>query len=278
MRNPPKADKYAPLSLTLYRIDMMKNINNHFSEVASSYRRTRTTDVEPIAFIGETLGKLPEVKAADIGCGAGRYDLLLFQYINNLHLTCIDINEHMLIQVSDYLKRNGINNFKTIKSDANDIPLENNSMDCIFTFNAIHHFDFVIFIQKCSRVIKDDGRIFIYTRLRSQNNRSVLGQYFPLFSEKENRLYEIDEMEQHINSVNSLKLETTKLFKYKRNSTMEQLVEKVKAKHYSTFSLYEEYELVESLKGFQKNLKVRFQDTSQIEWFDENILLVLEPK
>ena len=256
----------------------MKNIHNHFSEVASSYRRTRTTDVEPIAFIGETLGKLPEVKATDIGCGAGRYDLLLFQYLNNLHLTCIDINEHMLIQVSDYLKSNGINNFKTIKSDVNDIPLENNSMDCIFTFNAIHHFDFVMFIQKCSRVIKDDGRIFIYTRLRSQNNRSVWGQYFPLFSEKENRLYEIYEMEQHINSVNSLRLETTKLFKYKRNSTMEQLVEKVKAKHYSTFSLYEEDELVESLKGFQKNLKVRFQNTSQIEWFDENVLLVLEPK
>jgi ubiquinone/menaquinone biosynthesis C-methylase UbiE len=256
----------------------MQNIHNHFSEVASNYRRTRTTDVEPIAFIGETLGKLSEVKAADIGCGTGRYDLLLFQYINNLHLTCIDINEHMLVQVSDYLKSNGINNFKTIKFDANDIPLENNSMDCIFTFNAIHHFDFVMFIQKYSRVIKDYGRIFIYTRLKSQNDRNVWGQDFPLFSEKENRLYELHEMEQYIKSVDSLRLKTTKSFKYKRYSTMEQLVEKVKAKHYSTFSLYEKDELVESLKGFQKNLKERFQDASQIEWFDENVLLVLELK
>ena len=256
----------------------MQNIHNHFSKVASSYRRIRTTDVEPIAFIRETLRKLPEVKAADIGCGAGRYDLLLFQYINNLHLTCIDINEHMLVKVSDYLKSKGINNFKTIKADANDIPLENNSMNCILTFNAIHHFDFVKFIQKCSRVIKDNGRIFIYTRLRSQNDRSVWGQYFPLFSEKENRLYELYEMEQYIKSVNSLRLKTTKLFKYKRNSTLKQLVEKVKAKHYSTFSLYEKDELVESLKRFQKNFKGRFQDTNQIEWFDENVLLVLKPK
>ena len=256
----------------------MQNIHNHFSKVASSYRQIRTTDVEPIAFIGEILGELPEVKAADIGCGAGSYDLLLFQYINNLHLTCVDINEQMLVQVSDYLISKGINNFKTIKSDANDIPLENNSMNCILTFNAIHHFDFVKFIQKCSRVIKDDGRIFIYTRLRSQNDRSVWGQYFPLFSEKENRLYELYEMEQYIKSVNSLRLKTTKLFKYKRNSTVEQLVEKVKAKHYSTFSLYEKDKLVASLKRFQKNLKGRFQDTNQIEWFDENVLLVLEPK
>lgn len=176
------------------------------------------------------------------------------------------------------LKSKGINNFKTIEADANDIPLENNSMNCILTFNAIHHFDFVKFIQKCSRMIKDDGRIFIYTRLRSQNDKSVLGQYFPLFSEKENRLYELYEMEQYIKSVNSLRLKTTKLFKYKRNSTVEQLVEKVKAKHYSTFSLYEKDELVESLKRFQKNLRGRFQDTNQIEWFDENVLLVLKPK
>jgi len=75
-----------------------------------------------------------------------------------------------------------------------------------------------------------------------------------------------------------LRLKTTKLFKYKRNSTVEQLVGKVKAKHYSTFSLYEKDELVESLKRFQKNLKGRFQDTNQIEWFDENVLLVLKPK
>jgi len=83
----------------------MQNIHNHFSKVSFNYRRIRTTDVEPIAFIGETLRKLPEIKAADIGCGAGRYDLLLFQYINNLHLTCIDINEHMLAKVSDSEKQ-----------------------------------------------------------------------------------------------------------------------------------------------------------------------------
>lgn len=253
-------------------------MHRHFSEVASNYRRIRTTDVEPIAFMGKTLGRLPEIKAADIGCGTGRYDMLLFQYINNLHLTCIDINEHMLEEVSYYLKSKGVNNFKTIKADAIEIPLENNSMNCILTFNAIHHFDFVKFIQKCSRVIKNDGWIFIYTRLRSQNTRSVWGQYFPMFSEKENRLYELYEMEQYIKSVNSLKIETTKFFKYKRNSSLAQLIEKVKAKHYSTFSLYENDELVESLNGFQKNVKKRFRDTNQIEWFDENVLLVLKLK
>jgi ubiquinone/menaquinone biosynthesis C-methylase UbiE len=184
----------------------------------------------------------------------------------------------MLEQVSDYLKSQGITNFKTKKADADDIPLEDNTMDCILTFNAIHHFDFVKFIEKSAKVIKENGRIFIYTRLRSQNARNIWGQYFPLFSEKENRLYELNEIEQWVQSVNSLRLETVKLFKYKRNATMKQLVEKVKARHYSTFSLYERDELVEALKEFQENIKKQFQNTNQIKWFDENVLLVLKPK
>jgi ubiquinone/menaquinone biosynthesis C-methylase UbiE len=259
-------------------MDAVQNMYSHFSRVACGYRQLRTTDVEPIAFIGETLNGLLEVKAADVGCGAGRYDLLLFQHLNGLHLICIDINESMLEQVSDYLKSHGITNIKTIKADAHDIPLEDNSMDCIFTFNAIHHFDFLEFIETSGKAIKEDGRIFIYTRLRSQNARSIWGQHFPLFLEIETRLHELDEMEQWVQSVDSLRLETATPFIYKRNATMEQLVEKVKKRHYSTFSLYEEDELDEALKTFQKNIRRQFQDRNQIDWFEENILLVLRPK
>ncbi len=256
----------------------VQNMNSHFSRVASVYRHIRTTDVEPIAFISETLKDLPEVKATDVACGAGRYDLLLFHHLNNLHLTCIDINEAMLEQVSDYLTSHGITNIKTIKGDGNDIPLEDNSMGCVLIFNAIHHFDFVGFIEKSGKIIKKDGSIFIYTRLRSQNARSIWGQYFPLFSETETRLYELDEMKQWIQSVDSLKLQTAKPFKYKRNTTMEQLLEKARKRHYSTFSLYEEDELREALKTFQENIRRKFKDTTKIEWFDENILLILKAK
>jgi ubiquinone/menaquinone biosynthesis C-methylase UbiE len=238
----------------------------------------RTTDVEPITFISETLKDLPEVKAADVACGAGRYDLLLFHHLNNLHLTCIDINQAMLEQVSDYLTSHGITRFKTIKGDGVDIPLEDKSMNCVLTFNAIHHFDFVDFIEKSRKIIKRDGTIFIYTRLRSQNATSVWGRYFPLFLETETRLYELDEMKQWIQSSDSLKLETAKPFKYKRNATMEQLLEKAGKRHYSTFSLYEEDELMEALKTFQENIRRKFKDTTRIEWFDENILLILKAK
>lgn len=249
------------------------NINDHFSQVASSYRQFRTTDEEVILFISKILKDFPKLKAADIGCGTGRYDLLLFQHLNNLHLTCIDANESMLRQASNYLTRHNILQFELIQADGNNIPLEDNSMNCIFTFNAIHHFDFIKFVENAARIIKANGKIFIYTRLRSQNAKSIWGQYFPLFTEKESRLYEMNEIEEWIKSINGLHLDIVKFFQYQRESTLEQCIEKVHARHYSTFFLYSEEELNDALDIFQTNFKSASQNT--IEWIDENLLLVL---
>ena len=152
------------------------------------------------------------------------------------------------------------------------------AMDCIFTFNAIHHFDLVKFLVSTAKAIKKTGFIFIYTRLRSQNAKNIWGRYFPLFLEKEDRLYELGEMETMINSASSLTIESIKNFKYKRRATLTQLVNKVKERHYSTFSLYRKEELEDSLKKFQRNIINNFSDPAQVKWFDENILLVLRHK
>lgn len=250
-----------------------QTIHHHFSQVALTYRQFRTTDEEVIHFISEILRDCRKLKAADVGCGTGRYDLLLFQYLNNLHLTCIDINDSMLQQASDYLSRHNVIQFEVKKADGNNIPLMDRSMDCIFTFNAIHHFDFVKFIKNATRIIKTSGKIFIYTRLRSQNAKSIWGQYFPLFTEKETRLYEMDQIEQWVKSVDGLALDIAQPFQYQRKATVEECVEKVKARHYSTFSLYSEAELNTALVEFQVTCRRIFQD--RLEWIDENLLLVL---
>jgi ubiquinone/menaquinone biosynthesis C-methylase UbiE len=251
---------------------------SHFSRIASKYRRVRTTDIEPIIHIKNRIGGLSEVRGADIGCGDGRYDLLLLRHIKNLHLTCIDINEAMLREASEYLRSHGVNNFTTLKADANDFHLEDDSMDCIFTFNAIHHFDTPVFLKSTGRALKRNGWVFIYTRLRSQNARGIWGQHFPMFVEKERRLYELDELRDMIESSGSLSLEETRHFRYKRSDSLENLIEKVKARHYSTFSLYDDHELNSSLDGFKENIRRRFRDTDNIEWYDENILLTLRPR
>jgi len=248
----------------------------HFSRVAASYNEIRTTDLEPIIFIKERCNNNHKIEAVDIGAGSGRYCLKLFEHLNNLYLTCIDINTAMLEETSNRLGRAGITDFKTIQSPAEDIPLADNSIDYIFVFNAIHHFNLRRFMARAVRILKDGGGIFIYTRLRSQNARNIWGRYFPLFLEKEDRLYELDELEGMIETGDSLDIECTEQFKYRRSASLCHLADLAMSRHYSTFSLYQKDEFEAALQGFRRNIEEHFSNPEQIEWDDEYTMLVVK--
>lgn len=253
----------------------MKN-QHHFSRIAHKYDDLRTTDLEPILFIKKKLQNLTKIEAADVGCGGGRYNIILFHYFgDNLRLTCIDYNKNMLDEVTKNLKKHNIKNFKAIKARAENLPLENNSLDCLFTFNGIHHFKILDFIKEGCRVLSKNGYLFIYTRLRCQNKRNIWGKYFPKFNEKETRLYELNELEEILNGIPLLKLESVEYFKYKRIADLEWLVTRARNHHYSTFYLYDEKEFEESLKEFQENMTRHFKNLDRIIWHDENIILVI---
>lgn len=254
----------------------MKNIHHHFSRIAHKYRDLRTTDLEPLLFIEKKLQKYPKLVVADVGCGAGRYDLKLFQHLGKkLFLYCIDANKEMLKHLADFLIKHGVKNFKTTKAFARKIPIKDNSLDCIFTFNAIHHFKTSQFLKESSRILKDGGHLFIYTRLRSQNRRNIWGRYFPLFNEKETRLYELNELKSSLKKLPKLKIECVEYFKYARLTSLDWLIEQAQNHHYSTFYLYTKREFEQSLEKFKQNIQRRFRDLSKINWFDENILLVI---
>lgn len=252
-----------------------KDMHEHFSDVAVLYNDLRTTDLEPIMFIKDMLNGNGNIAAADIGCGAGRYSLQFLQHLGLHHLACIDINESMLEQVSSILGAAGLTNFSTIESTAEHISLRDNSIDYIFTFNAIHHFDFAAFMQEAARIARDGGSIIIYTRLRCQNAENIWGRHFPLFMAKENRLYEMDGLEQMIKPIPALKIQCVKQFRYLRTASLGQLVNLARNSHYSTFSLYQKEEFASALKGFQRNITRHFSDPEHIEWFDDYTMLVV---
>ncbi len=250
-----------------------KKTYEHFSEIASEYRILRTTDLKPILHIKNQLNRKSRINIADVGCGDGRYSLKLLQYFGDrCYLYCVDSNDNMLIHLKNYLGENKMENFRIIKGDAEKLPLEDHSLDCIVTFNAIHHFDIQKFLGEAIRSLKDDGYLFIYTRLRNQNSRSIWGKYFPSFTEVENRLYELDKLKTHIQEA-GMGINSIKVFVHHRSSSLGRLVEQAQNHHYSTFSLYSNDAFEESLEEFQKNIKSNFQDTDNIKWQDENILL-----
>ena len=171
-------------------------MHDHFSAIASKYRNVRTLDTKPILHIKNKLKEKPKISMADIGCGDGRYSLELLKCLGDkCYLHCIDSNEKMLTYLENYLIEQNVTNFCIRPGNADKLPLENDSMDCIVIFNAIHHFGIQRFLAEALGCLKNDGHLFIYTRLKNQNSRNIWGQYFPLFVEMEDRLYELDELE-----------------------------------------------------------------------------------
>ena len=251
-------------------------IHHHFSRIAGRYRYLRTTDSEPITLIVNKLKDLARIEAVDIGCGTGRYDLLLCRYLGDkLRLTCVDANADMLATLDKYLKRHGISNLTSMHSEAENLPFPNNALDCACTFNAIHHFNLPDFLRESVRILRGGGYLFIYTRLRKQNRKNIWGRYFPKFHEKETRLYTLGALKQSIVAVENLAIESIEYFEYERISTLAQLVERARAHHYSTFFLYSPEELEEAIAGFRQKIRNEFEDTQRIHWLDENVLLII---
>ena len=253
----------------------MKSIFKHFFKIADKYRDLRITDTAPIVYVNEQLQERSTIKAADVGCGAGRYDLKLVEHIGEkLHLYCVDRNRKMLEELRAYLCQNELQAFQTIQANASNLPLRDASLDCLFSFNAIHHFKAPQFLTETFRVLKDDGYLFTYTRLRNQNSRNIWGMYFPWFSQKESRLFELNELQALFNRIPRLTIQAIEFFKYERVYSFDQLLERVRHHHYSTFCLYSKSEFTEALQQFKRNLRQHFDDLENIRWIDENVLLV----
>jgi ubiquinone/menaquinone biosynthesis C-methylase UbiE len=263
------------MNLTRELVVTEKKSNSHFSKIASNYKELRTTDVDHIEYIKKQISGKNKMNIADVGCGDGRYSLEILKHFKKCYLHCIDYNEDMIKYLEDYLKENKFTNFCARAGDASKLSLENYSMDYIMTFNAIHHFDLEKFFSEVYGSLKDDGRLFIYTRLRSQNTKSIWGKYFPLFGDMENRLYELNELKEYVENA-EMHVKSTRVFRHARNSALDRLIHQAKNNHYSTFALYDEETFDESMNIFQKNIKKKFNDLEHITWHDENILLEIE--
>lgn len=257
----------------------LKAMGQHFSNIAKKYRNIRTTDSEPISLIADKLKNLDHIEAVDVGCGAGRYDLILYKHLGDkLRLTCLDANVEMLKSLTKYLIKNDIDNFSVKQSVAETMPFSDSVLDCICTFNAIHHFNLPRFLIESARVLKAGGYLFMYSRLREQNEKNIWGLYFPHFIEKETRLYSLDGLKRSVAAVDNLAFESIVFFAYSRLAALEELLERARSHHYSTFLMYSSEELEEALKGFSLNIKNQFDDPQQVRWFDENILFIIRKK
>ena len=252
-------------------------LSHHFSTVAVRYNELRVTDPEPVDLMVRSLAGLSVLTAADVGCGTGRYMVELMRRLGEkMFVHFIDCSKDMLEQLRVDLNSLGIPGFDILHSQAERLPLPDGSLDCMLTFNAIHHFDLTRFFREAGRTLRPGGLLFIYTRFRDQNERGIWGQYFPDFGEKEKRLYDEERMTRIIGSVEGLVVRDVTHFSFQRAATLECLIHRVRNKHYSTFCFYEPDELERATEGFEANLKENPEAFETLEWVDENVMITVE--
>jgi ubiquinone/menaquinone biosynthesis C-methylase UbiE len=252
--------------------------SDHFRVIAPQYHYLRMTNVEPIDSIVRKLQSMSFIHAADIGCGTGRYTSLLLQYLQDkcplIH--CIDYSHEMLQQLQLHFAEQVCEAASAVQASSFQLPLKREALNCIFTFNAIHHFGLSEFLDETARILQPGGYLFVYSRLRSQNSRNIWGRHFPLFAEKETRLYELNELEKSIKDTPGLILSEIETFQFQRESNLAELEHRARNRHYSTLDLYSPDEFETALQQFARNLNEQFLDPNDIQWVDENILLTVQ--
>jgi ubiquinone/menaquinone biosynthesis C-methylase UbiE len=98
--------------------------------------------------------------AADLGCGSGYFTTILARQVKKVY--AIDVQKEMLDYLAEKIKRLKIGNVELIHSEANVIPLEDQSVDFLISVNTLHEFDDRDkMIREMNRVIKPHGKLLI---------------------------------------------------------------------------------------------------------------------
>lgn len=249
----------------------VSSMPEHFKKIADSYDDLREFNQGLIEIMKNKLDGKSRI--LDLASGTGRYCNELSKY-HDFSLFSLDLSPDMLRAGKKAASEKGVKNF-FILSDVCKLPFRGSTFGGVIIFNAIHHFHLRTCITEAKKVLEKNGRIFIYTRLKNQNERSVWGKHFPEFNEKEDRLYDLADFEKTIDTINGIIIEGITLIGDERRADVQELLEKVQSKHFSTFSLYKTKELEKAVKAFKDNLQMNYQTYPEIAYRQENILIVL---
>jgi len=104
-------------------------------------------------------------KVLDVGCGFGNN--LTFFLDRGCDVTGVDVTEDMVEQATDNLNRLGYGNADIKIGENIKLPFDDNTFDTLISVAALHYSQGEQEIEKSlsefSRVVADDGRVFILT-------------------------------------------------------------------------------------------------------------------
>jgi ubiquinone/menaquinone biosynthesis C-methylase UbiE len=149
----------------------------------NNYLRTAQKDLVDLLELNESTRML------DIGCGTGR--ALGFAAQKNQgegNYTGVDLSEKMIAKAKEDFK--GLDNFHFLQSNAEAIPLLDNTFDIIICTNSFHHYLHPKkAIKEMSRLLKQKGRVYILDGTTDTRMMKLVDKIMRLFDKSHVKMY-----------------------------------------------------------------------------------------
>jgi SAM-dependent methyltransferase len=141
---------------------------------------------------------------------------------------------------------------------AEALPLATASIDAVTSFNAVHHFAIDGFVREAGRILCPGGLLVIYTRTPEQNGRTVWGEHFPGFADRETRLPTREILRAALAGAGAFARVRLRTCAWWQFTTLATLLDQARARHYSTFCFYDPDEFEAALADFRTGVRRRF--------------------
>lgn len=110
-----------------------------------------------------SIENLNEKSCLDLGCGLGWVEVYILKKYPGSNLIAMEVNDDPYVGLgrATRLKEFAQCNFVSLIADMHLIPIEDNSLDIVFTVDALHHFrDMKQVFAEINRVLKPQGRFY----------------------------------------------------------------------------------------------------------------------
>jgi ubiquinone/menaquinone biosynthesis C-methylase UbiE len=236
-----------------------------YSNIASYYDKVRITTPDYLKFWSIRIADYGFIdkgsKVLDIGCGTGRFTIMLSK-ISNAEIHAIEPSVDML---SEAVKKDKQNLICWNKGQAENLPFPNEFFDCVFMTFVFHQIkDRGKVVAEMHRVLKPKGKCIIMTTSTIHIRDSPLYLFpglreidldrFPSLPELKDilRRGKFKEVHYHLDKYESIKKPIGEYLKL------------VKGKHVSTLTLLREEDFQKGYKIFEKRLRRKYKDYVEI--------------
>jgi SAM-dependent methyltransferase len=257
-------------------------MRHHFGIVAPRYRELRDLDMRVVRRASLELEELADsagrVTVLDVGAGTGRYtEAVLHDAGERVGLCCQGVaydGVPEMVRSGAAHWSLGTANIDRATGLAEFLPFAAQSFGAVLSFNAVHHFDLRAFLAEAARVLQANGRLIVYTRTPEQNQRTIWGQFFRHFAEREMRLHTEGTLRAALGAITGFGPTELREMPWTIHTSLRRLLDQARRRGYSTFRFYSPGEFEEALGAFEAQVRATFDDPSAITVQNDHLLVL----